>query len=112
MVASDHKLKRWRERLKPLAGLDSAGGRMVDPARAAFEPRLELILILSEIVQQAGRVTPLAGAELGRVLVREGGDPVQMVVQRLPVGAVRPVGGMGEIAALSLQSYQPFSDNA
>ena len=46
---------------------------MVDPARAAFEPRLELLRILTEIVQQTGDAAPLAGAELGRALAGEVG---------------------------------------
>ena len=57
-------------------------------------------------------VSPLAGAELGGAGVGEVGDLVEMLAQRLPVGAVRPAGGMGEIGALSLQGYQPFIDNA
>jgi hypothetical protein len=48
-------------------------------------------------------VAPVAGAELGRAVVGEAGDLVEMLAQRLPVGAVAPAGGMGEIGALSVQ---------
>lgn len=44
--------------------------------------------------------------------VGEGGALVEMLAQKLPVGAVGRAGGMGEIRPLSLQGYQPFIDNA
>jgi hypothetical protein len=65
---------------------------MVDPAQAAFEPRLELRRILAKVVQQAGRIGPVTSAELGRALAGEVGHLMQMFTQRLPVGAV-PLAG-------------------
>jgi hypothetical protein len=81
---------------------------MVHPARAAFEARLETVRILSEIVQKAGDIPPLTRAELGRTLAREVGDLEQVLTQRLPVGAVGPAGGMGEIARMIGHFYQPI----
>ena len=72
MVARDHKLKRPGEGLPAFAGFYRARCRMLK-ARAAVEIPLELRRILAEIVQQTGGVPPLAGAELGRALAREGG---------------------------------------
>ena len=112
VVAGDDELKRPGQCLPPLASLDGTGSRMVDPDRTAFEPRLEVCRIFAEIMEQTGDVPPLAGAELGGAGVGEVGDLVQVLTQGLPTGAVAPAGGMGEIEALSLQGYQPFSDNA
>jgi hypothetical protein len=64
---------------------------------------LEIWIAFSEIVPETQQVAPLAGAELGRALAREVGHLVQMRAQKLPVGAVRPSGGMGVIGALSVQ---------
>ena len=96
MMAGDHKLERTGECPPPLTRLNSTRRRMVDPAWSAFEARPKCVRVFPEIMQQTGDVAPLAGAELGRVGAREDGDLVEMLVQKLPVGAVRPAGGMGE----------------
>ena len=104
MVAGDHELERPGNSLAQApAGFNRTGGRMVEPGVSAFEPSLKLHRVFAKIVQQAGGVPPLAGAEFGRALAREVRDPVEVVAQRLPVSAVGPAGGMGEIGALWVQ---------
>ena len=82
MVASDHKLKRWRERLKPLAGHVAEDP---DPFLAAQEEVLPPVQV--EVDRLDGvAADPAVDPESGRVP-----EPLAVNVEKQPVRAGAPV---------------------
>ena len=109
---------------KPIDCVDRTGNRVLWPAAgpsrlvlrlkvrvAATDGGkiiLEIWIVFSEIVPETKEVAPLARAELGGAVAREGGDLEQVVAQRLLVGAIRPAGRMGEIRARGDQASSTY----
>ena len=97
MVPGDDELQEPSMLAIATSCLLRAGRRVVE-SRSTFEPPLEAIGILAQIVQQAGQPTPFGGTEPRGILARQFRDVLQMLSQALPPVLLGPAIRMGEVA--------------